>query len=353
MVGVFWLASTMVSAAPPVRSPAATSLRRFEFTRVEMAMPVRIVLYSDSEEAATKAATAAFDRFRKLNEILSDYDPESEVSRLSRTAGSGRCVPVSRDLWEVLATARQVSEASGGAFDISIGPVSRLWRRARRRHELPSPERLKEALQLVDYRYVQMVPDRRCVTLVERNMRLDLGGIGKGYAIDEALSVLRAHGIDSALVDASGDIGVSGPPPQLPGWRIGIASPEPNAPPEGFFWLVNTAIAQSGDLWQHVEIGGKRYSHIVDPKTGIGLTDRGSVTIVAPDAMTADAVASAVSILGPERGLALVEEMPDLAGRYVHAPEGTIRSYVSSGWKKLRVAPYPAMGSEPSETAQP
>ncbi len=304
-------------------------------------MPVRIVLYSESEEAATKAATAAFDRFRKLNGILSDYDPESEVSRLSRSAGSGQCIPVGDDLWRVLERARQVSEATNGAFDITIGPVSRLWRRSRRRGELPPPDRLEEALRLVDYRSVQLAPDRQCVTLLQGSIMLDLGGIGKGYAIDEALSVLRQHGADKALVDASGDIGLGDAPPGSPGWRIAIASPEPNAPPEGFLWLANVAIAQSGDLWQHVEIEGKRYSHIVDPRTGLGLTDRSSVTVVAASAMTADAFASGVSILGPERGLTLIESMPGVAARYVHAPEGKVRSYVSSAWKELKPAPRP------------
>lgn len=304
-------------------------------------MPVRIVLYSESEEAATKAATAAFDRFRKLNGILSDYDSESELSRLNRSAGSGQCIPVSDDLWRVLERARQVSDATNGAFDITIGPVSRLWRRSRRRGELPPPDRLKEALRLVNYRSVQLAPDRQCVTLPQRSIMLDLGGIGKGYAIDEALSVLRQHGANKALVDASGDIGLGDAPPGALGWRVGIASPEPNGPPEDFLWLANTAIAQSGDLWQHVEIEGKRYSHIIDPQTGIGLTDRSSVTIVAPNAMTADAFASAVSVLGPERGLRLIEGMPGVAARWIHAPEGKIRSYVSSAWKELKPAPQP------------
>lgn len=340
-VGILWLVGTMVWAGPPDLSTAGTRLRRFEFTRVEMAMPVRIVLYSESEEAATKAATAAFDRFRILNGILSDYDPESEVSRLSRSAGSGQCIPVSDDLWRVLERARQVSEATNGAFDITIGPVSRLWRRSRRRGELPPPDRLEETLRLVDYRSVRLAPDRQCVTLLQGSTMLDLGGIGKGFAIDEALSVLRQHGANNALVDASGDIGLGDAPPGAPGWRIGIASSEPDAPPEGFLWLANVAIAQSGDLWQHVEIQGKRYSHIVDPKTGLGLTDRSSVTVVAANAMTADAFASGVSVMGPERGLTLIETMPGVAARYLHAPEGKVRSYASSAWKELKPAPQP------------
>ncbi len=335
--GMIWLVGTVASAAPLDDA----RLQRFEFTRVEMAMPVRIVLYCEEEHSATTAATAAFDRFRELNGILSDYDPESELSRLSRTAGTGACVPVRDDLWRVLERARQISEASDGAFDVTIGPVSRLWRRARRRRVIPSSDRIDEALQRVDYRLMQLNPDEQCILLKKGGMILDVGGIGKGYAIGEALAVLRSHGIERALVDAAGDIGVSGGPPGTPGWRIAIAALDPEAPPEAYLWLQHRSIAHSGDAWQHVEIDGTRYSHLVDPKTGIGLTGRSSVTVVGADAMTVDALASAASVLGPERGLALIESVPGVAGRIVHVPEGRATSHVTSGWKDLHFAPDP------------
>ncbi len=307
-----------------------------------MAFPVRIVLYCKNEETATTAARAAFDRFRELNGILSDYDPESELSRLSRTAGTGACVPVSDDLWRVLARARQISEASDGAFDVTVGPLSRLWRRARRRRRIPSMEHIKEALQRVDYRLMELHPDRQCVTLKKEGMRLDLGGIGKGYAIDQAMRVLRERGIDRALIDAAGDVGVEAAPPGMPGWRIAVAPLDPAAPPETFLWLTHQTIAHSGDAWQYVEIDGTRYSHIVDPKTGIGLTGRSSVTVVGADAMTADALASAACVLGPEPGLALIERVPGVAGRIVQAGEnGRLTRYETSAWKNLPFAPDP------------
>lgn len=331
----------MVAVAAPAASPENARLERFEFSRAEMAMPVRIVLYSGQKEAASSAATAAFDRFRDLNGVLSDYDPESEVNRLCRTAGSGTCVAVSDDLWRVLHRARQISEASGGAFDVTIGPVSRLWRRARRRRTLPSRDLLEEASQRVGYRLVVLDPSRQCVTLQAEAMQIDLGAIGKGYAIDQALQVLQKRGIERALVDAAGDIGVLGPPPEMPGWRVALAPLDPDAPPEVYLWLAHQAVALSGDAWQHVEIDGKRYSHIVDPKTGIGLTDCSSVTVVGSDAMTADALASAASVLGPERGLALIDSFPGFAGRIVHAPDRCERVYESAAWNDLNFAPPP------------
>lgn len=332
-----WLIGVVALAAPL----EGAQLERFEFTRVEMAMPVRIVLYSEREETATAAAKAAFDRIAELNGILSDYDSESELRRLCRTAGTDVWVPVSDDLWRVLDRARQVSEASEGAFDVTIGPVSRLWRRARRRRRAPKEDNLNDALGRVGYRLIEFHANQRSVRLKKGDMQLDLGGIAKGYAIDQALKVLQQKGFRRALVDASGDIGAAEPPPGMPGWRIAIAASDPEAPPVAFLWLKNGAVAHSGDAWQYVEIDGVRYSHLVDPKTGLGLTDRSTVTVVAPDAMTADALASAVSVMGPQDGLTLIEKTPGVAARIVQLSDGGPRSYVSSAWKDLPFAPDP------------
>jgi thiamine biosynthesis lipoprotein len=242
-------------------------------------------------------------------------------------------------LWQVLARARDISERSGGAFDVTVGPIVRLWRRARRQHEFPSADRLEEARQLVGYQMVRMDPKHRSVELLKPGMRLDLGGIAKGYAIDQALLELRKHGIPRALVDAGGDAGVGNPPPDRPGWRIGIARLEPETAPNRFLCLSNCGVATSGDTFQFVELGGRRYSHIVDPRTGIGLTDHSNVTVVAPDATTADALASAISVLGPEKGMQLVEQMPGTAALILRAPEGRLETYESCRWKQLPVAP--------------
>ena len=165
-------------------------------------------------------------------------------------------------------------------------------------------------------------------------MQLDLGGIAKGYAVDEALAVLAAADVTRALVDAGGDMRLGDPPPGKPGWRIGVAPLEADGPPSRRLSLSGVAVASSGDAWQYIEIDGTRYSHIVDPRTGLALTDHSSVTVVAPDGITADALASAVSVLGPEQGLKLIDATPGTAALIVRAPHGKVEMYRSRRWGK-------------------
>ena len=158
-------------------------------------------------------------------------------------------------------------------------------------------------------------------------MRLDLGGIAAGYAADEALTALNQKGVTRAMIDASGDIVVGDPPPGTEGWRIGIAPlTDPKGPPSRFLLLKNASVTTSGDAFQHVEFGGKRYSHIVDPRTGLGLTDQSSVTVVARDGTTADSLATAVSVLGPTRGLELIERTAGAAALIVRNVDGKLET---------------------------
>jgi len=308
---------------------------RFAFTQVEMAVPVKVVLYAPDEAAATTAARAAFERIHALNAVLSDYDPESELSRVEQAAAGGEPVPVGDDLYGVLTRAQELARRSEGAFDVTVGPVVRVWRRARQRGGLPMARRLDPARELVGYELLRLDPDAKTVTFGKPGMRLDFGGIAKGYAVDEALKLLDEHGITRALVDAGGDMALGDPPPDAPGWRIGVAPLEADGPPSRVLVLKNTAVATSGDLWQYVEIRGRRYSHIIDPRTGQALSERSSVTVVAPDGMTADGLASALSVLGPEKGLALADAMPGVAALIVRAPEGKVEVHESRRWKEL------------------
>src|SRR5213595_3300423 len=201
-------------------------LMRFEFSQACMGTPFRIVLYAPDAGTARTASDVAFRRIAELDNAMSDYKPTSELMQLCARAG-GPPVTVSEDLFRVLAAAQDLAGRSDGAFDVTVGPVVRLWRRARRRHELPDANRLAKALELVGYQKLGLDPKARTAQLMKPGMLLDLGGIAKGYAADEALATLKRYGIESALVAGGGDIAVGSAPPGKAGWRIAIASPEP------------------------------------------------------------------------------------------------------------------------------
>ncbi|HMJ89884.1 MAG TPA: FAD:protein FMN transferase [Candidatus Acidoferrum sp.] len=273
-----------------------------------MGLPFRIVLYASDTNVAEAAAKAAFARISELNSKLSDYDTDSELVRLSQTAGKGISVRVSDDLWKVLNRAQRLATESDGSFDVTCGPVVSQWRRARREKKLPDPEKLEEFRQAVGYTKLKLNSREQTAELLAPYMRLDLGAIAKGFAVDEALKVLRSRGIERALVSGGGDMVADDAPPGERGWRVELPPLDAsNAPPTEFVWLRHRALATSGDLFQHVEIDGVRYSHIVDPRTGIGLKDHSLVVVIAKDGITADSLSTAVSVLGPERGVALVE----------------------------------------------
>ena len=343
-----------------------------------MGVPFAAAFYAPDEASANKAIEAVWARIEQLNSLMSDYDSNSELMRLCRDSGPGKPIAVSPELFRVLSKSVEVSELSDGAFDVSVGPLIKLWRRARRQKELPDPKLLQEAQELVGWKNIKLTthqasreasapgqrpqpvsreasaPGQRpnvekstgadahrlasdyssgTVELLKPGMRLDLGGIAVGYAADEAIRILKQHGITRAMIDGSGDIVVSDPPPGTTGWRIGIASlKEPDSAPTQFAMLANCSISTSGDAYQFVEVGGRRYSHIVDPKTGLGLTERCSVTIIAPDGITADALATAISVLGPERGMKLIESQAGTAALFAILDGDKLMTRQSSNW---------------------
>jgi len=316
-----------------VQTAVAADLARFEYQRPEMGMAFRVVLYATTREQADKAADAAFDRIKQLNDIMSDYDEDSELSKLSRSSGSGRAVALSPDLWFVLSHAEDLAKRSEGAFDVTVGPFVTLWRRARRVHQLPDPARLAQARLAVGFEHVRLNPANHTAELVAPDMKLDLGGIAKGYAIGEALKTLRQCGIQRALIEGGGDVAVSDAPPGKAGWRFELSSLDAsNAPPVRFLTLKNVAISTSGDLYQRLEIEGKRYSHIVDPHTGIGLTDHSLVNVIAPESITADSLTKVVSVLGPQKGLQFIKDIAQVEARILRDPGGVVEAHESDGF---------------------
>lgn len=288
--------------------------KQFEYEEPHMGTKFRVILYAADPETANKAAKAVFARVAELNQVMSDYDPSSELMRLCARSATKPAGPttVSDDLFYVLAEGQKVAELSDGAFDMTIGPIVRLWRQARKDRLLPDDEVRAEAMKKVGYKKLVLDAKAKTADLTVAGIQLDLGGIAKGYAADEGLKVLAKHGITSALVAASGDIAVSAPPPGKPGWRVDIA-PLPGAKEARQVILKDAAVSTSGDSEQFVEIAGTRYSHLVDPRTGLGQTGRRSVTVVARRGIQADSLTKVAALLPAHEALTKIEAIEGAA----------------------------------------
>lgn len=309
-------------------------LKRYEYSLPRMGTIFRVEIYSLDSTTAARAAEAAFARAEELEQIMSDYREDSELMRLERE-GPSAPFPVSSDLYEVLEKSIRTSELSRGAFDVTVGPLVGLWREARRAGRFPDASQLGQAKALVDYHNIELDSERRTVFLKRRGMKLDLGAIGKGYAADQMLALLESRGFHQALVVAGGEVAAGAPPPGESGWRVALDTPDVDAGnPPCTLILHNAAVSTSGDSKQFVEINGKRYSHVIDPSTGLGLEGAGSVTVVATDATTTDALATALSIMPVADGSHLAESLPGVAV-YMVRKEG-------NGWKRYASRGFPA-----------
>ena len=314
---------------------AHAGLNRFEFSQPHMGTVFRIVLHAETKKNATLAANAAFQRIADLDQIMSDYRENSELMLLCKKSG-GEPIKVSKDLFEVLAQGLELSARSEGAFDITVGPLSQLWRRARRVQALPSADAIAHAKELVGYEKMRLDAAAQTVQLTKEGMRLDLGAIAKGDAADQALAVLKQFGIESALVAAGGDIAIGHAPPDAEGWLIGIAPlNNPDGPPTGYLMLHDQGVSTSGDSEQHLDLEAQRYSHVIEPKSGQALTGRRSVTVVAPNCRASDSLGTAISVLGAEKGLALIDSTPGAAALYIEAVEQGEKSFESKRWKDV------------------
>jgi thiamine biosynthesis lipoprotein len=277
---------------------------RREFRELHMGVEVRIVLYAADEPQARSAARAAFARIAELEDIMSDYRSESELRRLERRAGEWGSV--SEPLFHILTRSVEIAASTNGAFDPTVGPIVALWRESRRTRRFPDPRMLDSARALVDWRRIELDSSGRRVRLATAGMRLDLGGIAKGYILQQAIETLRHRSIPSSLIEGGGDIALGDAPPGTTGWKITL--------PESAVALANVSIATSGPQSQFVEIAGKRYSHIVDPRTGLGLTNNLSATVIATDGALADALATALTVSDAAAAARLQKRYPAVRG---------------------------------------
>ena len=330
---ITWVGSIVIALVGFGGLAFAQSVERFSFAEPHLGTIVEITLYAPNESVANDAARSAFARIKELDLIFSDYKPESETMRLCAGAGTGRATKVSSELFHVIKMAEAVSEQSEGAFDITVGPLVQLWRKARKEKRLPPVEAIREAKQLVNWKLLVLNEADQTVELTKTGMRLDFGGIAKGYIGQEVSRRLRENGCSQTLVAVAGDIVAGQRPPSADGWKVGVAplSKEPRSNSR-LLRAENCAISTSGDAFQFVEIDGNRYSHIVDPRTGFGLTRRSSVTIIANDGAYADAMATAVCVLGSETGLRILEKSGQAEALIVESTSDGVKTTESKGF---------------------
>ena len=280
------------------------TLTRYRFARVMMGSRCEITLEATNEPEAAQAVGRAFDEIKRIERVLSDYDAESESMRIMELQ-PGIDHQISETLLEVLLVSGDIHAASGGAFDPTIGALTHLWRNSAREGEIPSQESIDNARDRIGFEHVQIDLDTHTLIFDQTGMILDFGGIGKGYAAQKAVELLTNLGYPVACVNLGGDLHLGEAPSNQPeGWRIEIVT---GLGRTQTLHLKHCGIATSGDLERYYEHQGVRYSHIIDPRTGMGITQRRAATVIAPDATIADALASANSVMG-ERGKDQLEQ---------------------------------------------
>jgi thiamine biosynthesis lipoprotein len=292
---------------------------RFEFS-----------LVTDNPLFAEECFNAAIAEVKRLEDLLTTFSETSQTARINAMAGISP-VKVDREVFDLILRANRISKLTQGAFDITYGSIDkRFWNFDTNMKALPSPAEANATVGLVNFRNITLDAENTSVFLKKRGMRIGFGGIGKGFAAEKAKAVLQAKGISSGIVNASGDLAVWGNQPNGEPWNIGIADPNLSVQPFSKLKLTNAAIATSGDYEKFVMIGGKRYSHTINPRTGLPATGVKSVTVICPNAELADALATPLLVMGVKTGMHLVNQLKQVACIYIDDlnrihPSGNIR----------------------------
>lgn len=296
-----------VSEAPTIVSSVHRKVLKLMGNRFE------ITVVSDNESEAFNYIDKAVDEIRRIEKLLTTYSDDSQTNLINRNAGIAP-VLVDKEVFDLIQRSKRISDVTQGAFDITYGSVDKkLWNFDKTMTALPDAAVAKQAVHLINYKNI-VLDDAQCsVFLTKEGMRIGFGGIGKGYAAERAKAVLKELGITSGIVNAAGDLTAWGHQPNGEEWTIGIADPNATRNPFSYLSVTNMAIATSGNYEKYVMIDGKRYSHTIDPKTGLPVSGIKSVTILSPNAEIADAMATPVMIMGIKVGLDMVNQVKGLA----------------------------------------
>lgn len=271
-----------------------------------------LTVVADTHAAGNAYIALSVQEIRRIEALLSTFRPDSQTNRINDNAGIGP-VAVDAEVYALIQRSLSISHITQGAFDISYGGLDKsLWNFDKSMTRLPDAETAKKMVHLIDYRNILLDPQNGTVFLKKKGMRIGFGGIGKGYAAEQAKRLLMQHGVTSGIINASGDLTAWGTQPGGKPWTIGIANPE--FPQQAFSYLEisNKAVATSGNYEKFVTLGGKKYSHTIDPKTGLPVTGIKSVTVICDNAEFADAMATPIAVMGIKAGLFLADQIPGL-----------------------------------------
>ncbi|MPS72346.1 MAG: FAD:protein FMN transferase [Chryseobacterium sp.] len=287
-------------------------LREFKRPQKLMGNAFEITVVDRDETSANRHIDAAIDEMRRIERLLTTFNDESQTNLINRSAGI-QPVKVDAEIFDLIERSIRISKVTDGYFDISYGSIDKsFWNFDRDMQQLPDPELIKDHLKLVNYQNIILDPANQTVFLKEQGMRIGFGGIGKGYSAEMAKRLLRQRGVVSGIVNASGDLTTWGNQANGKPWTIGIADPDHSKQPFSYMNITDMAVATSGNYEKFVVINGKKYSHTINPKTGMPVSGVKSVTVFCPNAEIADAMATPVSIMGIDAALNMVDQINHL-----------------------------------------
>ena len=327
-IAIVILVFTIIAIAIYNKKPS-----EIKYTRTLMGTVVEITLIGSDDARLNAAAEAAFDEIKRLEGLMSHYKDDSDVAKINRAAGK-EAITISKETMDVIDASLKLSQITNGTFDITMGVLGKVWhftKDDRGEMTVPSQAEVEKLLPLIDYRQIIIDKKNNTAKLAKQGMRINLGGIAKGYITGKAVEMLKRHGIKKCIVHAGGDMVVFQEANDTP-WLIGIQDPRNKDKLIGTIGAVNTAIATSGDYERFFIKDNIRYHHIIDPSTGFPAEKSTVVTITAKDPMLADALSTAVFVMGPIDGMKLIEELPDVEGLIIGADK-TIT--MSSGFKEI------------------
>jgi FAD:protein FMN transferase len=289
------------------------------YSRSQQAMGTvfTIYLYADNDQHADALFAMAFDQIQRLDQTLSNYNPESELSRINRLAGD-EAVTTDPEVFSLLKTCLEYSKRSEGTFDITVGPLMRAWGFFRGQGRYPAPWQLDKAREKVGWEKVQLDASARTVHFAVDGMELDLGGIGKGYAVDRVVALLRAAGVKTAMVDAgSSTLYALGAPPGEKGWLVRVPKPGDRSQTISMVLLRDESLSTSGSYEKFFRLNGRTYCHIMDPRTGAPVEGMLQATVIATDGTTTEALSKPMFVMGTEQGAKFLSEFPRVSGLWV------------------------------------